>query len=102
MVNPIVLGAGGFFGKEGVVRGVAPKFKQVYEKYETQASISLLIRIAKGKFFSRPFGLAQKDQKAKTPANFRPQTSRTLPPSVDRRAASLPDTLRYRDRLSPP
>ncbi|WP_439490875.1 hypothetical protein [Algoriphagus sp.] len=28
MINPIGLGAGGFFGKEGVVRGVAPKFKE--------------------------------------------------------------------------
>ncbi len=42
MINPIVLGAGGFFGKEGAVRGVAPRSKQVYGKYEAQPSISLL------------------------------------------------------------
>ncbi|WP_439490316.1 hypothetical protein [Algoriphagus sp.] len=40
---------GDFFGKEGAARGVALKFKQVYGKYETRASTSLLTHIDKVK-----------------------------------------------------
>ncbi|WPR77391.1 hypothetical protein [Algoriphagus sp. NG3] len=93
MVNPIGLGAV-FSGKEGAIRGMAPRSKQVYEKYETQASISLLGRIAKGKFFFRPFGLAPSPEagreKTKTPAYPQPGSfTKTVHWTVSLRLALL-------------
>ena len=72
MFNPIVLGAGGFFGKEGVVRGVALGPNGLYE---SQASISLLNRIAKDKYFFLFFCLNAKEPKSQDASKASPRKS---------------------------